>query len=130
MVLSLTKCSDFLPLVLGGITSSGIMSTCVQQDDASVISRSDILNESLIVQSIRLPTIISIPLKRQARVLEDGHVIAPRWVWNVNLLVREEARQKRSAHAASPRPGQRLHTSQLGQIRIRPIGEAKRLVNE
>lgn len=53
------------------------MRTCMQQDDALLGHRLDIFKHALKVEANRVFIVISVLLDIQARVLEDGNVVAP-----------------------------------------------------
>ena len=83
---NLGQLGDLLPLLLRGINTSGIVGTGVEEDHGLLGGSLEILNQTLEVKSTGLGIIVSVVLDLNARVIEDGDVVSPGWVGDINSL--------------------------------------------
>lgn len=86
VTLLLHDIADLAPLVLGRVNTGGVVSTGVQQDDAAVRSSLDVLDQTLEVQTDGVLVVVAVLLDLEAGVLEDGAVVGPAGVGEVDLL--------------------------------------------
>ena len=86
VALLLHDIADLAPLVLGGVNTSRVVGTGVQENDAAVRSSLDILDQTLEVQTDGVLVVVAVLLDLEARVLEDGIVVSPAGVGQVDLL--------------------------------------------
>src|SRR5436305_9119088 len=77
MLLLLDNVADLLPLLLGRINPSRIMSAGVQQYDRLLGSGFEISDHAIEVQPNRVLVVVPVLLHLQARVLEDSIVVRP-----------------------------------------------------
>ena len=90
VALVLDNIGDLLPLLLAGVNTSGIVSTCVEKEDTAVGSRLDVGDQTLEIESDGLLVIVAILLNLEAGVVENSLVISPRRLRNVDLLLARE----------------------------------------
>lgn len=118
VALLLHDIADLAPLVLGGVDTGRVVSACVQQDDAVVRGGLDIGDQALKVQTDCVLVVVAVLLDLEARVLEDGIVVGPARVGEVDLLrMGVEALQERTADAQGTSAGDGLGDDEavLGQ---------------
>ena len=127
VTLLLHDVADLAPLVLGGIDTGRVVSTGVQQDDAVLGGGLDVGDQALKVQANGILVVVAVLLDLQARVLEDGVVVGPAGVGQVDLLrVRVEALQESTADSQGTGAGDGLgddQTAILDDGGVLAIGE-------
>lgn len=77
---------DLLPLLLSWVDTSWVVCASVKQEDGSLLSTLDISNHALKVKTNGVLVVVSVLRDLESRVGEDGTVVGPRWVWDVDLL--------------------------------------------
>ena len=129
VTLLLHDVADLAPLVLSGIDTGGVVSTGVQQDDAVVGGGLDVGDQALKVQADGVLVVVAVLLHLQAGVLEDGVVVGPAGVGQVDLLrVGVEALQERTADSQGTGAGDGLgddETAVLDDGRVLAIGQLR-----
>lgn len=75
--LSLDGLRDLLPLLLGGINTSGVVRASVEQEDAALGSGLDISDHALKVEADGLLVVVAVLLNLQTGVEEDSLVVRP-----------------------------------------------------
>lgn len=93
--LLLTDLRDLLPLLLGGINSSGVVSADVEQEDRASRSVINIRQHTVLIQTNGVGIVVTVRLNVKASILSDGDVITPGRIGQVDILVLgQEAAQK------------------------------------
>lgn len=118
VALLLDDIADLAPLLLGGVNTGGVVSASVEQDDAVLGSGLDIGDQALKVQTNGVLVVVAVLLDLKARVLEDGVVVGPAGVGEVDLLrVGVEALEERTTDAQGTSAGNGLGDDEavLGQ---------------
>lgn len=118
VTLLLHDIADLAPLLLGGVNTGRVVSASVQQDDAVVRGGLDIGDQTLKVQTNGVLVVVAVLLDLEARVAEDGVVVGPARVGEVDLLrVGVEALQERTTDAQGTSTGDGLGDDEavLGQ---------------
>lgn len=77
---------DLLPLLLGWVDTSWVVCASVEEEDGSLLSTLDISNHALKVKPNCILVIVSVLGDLKPGVGEDGAVVGPRWVRDVDLL--------------------------------------------
>jgi hypothetical protein len=109
VALRLHDIADLAPLGLGGVNTGGVVSTGVQQNNAALGGGLDVLDEALEVQTNGVLVVVAVLLDLEARVLENGVVVGPARVRQVDLLrARVEALEESTANAESTGSGDGL----------------------
>ncbi|KAI6768913.1 hypothetical protein HG531_011102 [Fusarium graminearum] len=90
VTLLLDDVRDLLPLLLGRVNTSGVVSTGVEKEDTAVGGRLDISNQALEVKADGLLVVVAVLLNLEAGVVEDGLVVCPRRLGDVDLLFARE----------------------------------------
>jgi hypothetical protein len=85
-----------------------IMSTCMQQNNGSILRHLNIFNHPLQIESIFGLVIVSILLHFESARLEDFDMIPPRRIWNVNGMVGPIFCQKSPSQGTCSRSTERL----------------------
>jgi len=75
---------DISPLSLGGVDTSGVMGTGVEEDNRSRLGVSEILKHSVDVESLGLGVEVSVLVDREADGTKDGSVVTPGRVTDIN----------------------------------------------
>lgn len=78
--------ADLPPLSLGRVDTSGVVGASVEQEDAALGGSLDVGEHALEVKTDGLRVIVPVLLDLEAGVLEDGAVVGPRGVGDVDLL--------------------------------------------
>lgn len=86
VALLLHDIADLAPLGLGRVNTGGVVGTGVEQDDAVLGGCLDVLDQALEVQTNGVLVIVAVLLDLEAGVLEDGVVVGPAGVGQVDLL--------------------------------------------
>jgi hypothetical protein len=86
----LDSIADLLPLLLSRINTSGVVSTSVEKEDTAIGGSLDISNQTLKVQADGFLVVVAVLLNLEAGVVEDGLVVSPRRLGNVDLLFARE----------------------------------------
>mmetsp|Transcript_51938 Transcript_51938/g.110352 ORF Transcript_51938/g.110352 Transcript_51938/m.110352 type:complete len:276 (-) Transcript_51938:408-1235(-) len=86
-VIFLDDIADFLPLVQGGIHASGVVSASMKKDAATLGHCTDIIDQVRKVQTASFVVIVSVLPDLQPSVSEDGNMVSPCGVGNINVLV-------------------------------------------
>ena len=68
---------DLLPLLLGGINTSGVVSTGVEEEDATLRGGLDVGNHALEVEANGVLVVVPVLLDLEAGIGEDGTVVSP-----------------------------------------------------
>lgn len=98
MLLLFDDIGDLPPLLFGGVNAGGVVRASMQQDDRVIRRRLEILDHAVEVQTNGFLVVVSVLCDLQARVLEDGVVVGPAGVGDVDLLaVRVEAFEEGAA---------------------------------
>lgn len=93
---------NLLPLLSGRIDAGGVVSTSVQEEDASLGGGLDVSNHALKVEADSIFVVVAVLLNLEARVTENGLVVGPRRSRDVDLLVSgEKSLDERGANAES-----------------------------
>jgi hypothetical protein len=109
VTLRLHDIADLAPLGLGGVNTGGVVSTGVQQNDAALGGGLDVLDETLKVQTDGVLVVVAVLLDLEAGVLENGVVVGPAGVGQVDLLrARVEALEESTTNAESTGTGDGL----------------------
>ena len=109
VALLLHDVADLAPLLLGGVDTGGVVSAGVEKDDAVLGSSLDVGNQTLKVQTDGVLVVVTVLVDLQTRVLEDGTVVGPTGVGEVDLLgVRVEALQESSTDSQGAGTGDGL----------------------
>jgi hypothetical protein len=90
VTLLLDNIRDLLPLLLARVNTSGVVSTSVEKEDTAVGGRLDVSNQTLKVEADGLLVIVAVLLNLKAGVVEDGLVVSPRRLRDVDLLFTRE----------------------------------------
>jgi hypothetical protein len=86
------------PLLLGGVDTSGVVCASVKQDNAALGHLLNVLDHTLKVEPDGVLVVVTVFLDLETRVLEDGVVVCPAGVGNVDGLVTgEEALEESTA---------------------------------
>jgi hypothetical protein len=80
---------DISPLSLGGVDTSGVMGTGVEEDDRSGLGVSEILEHTVDVESLGLGVEVSVLVDLEAGGSKDGVVVTPGRVGDINRGVSE-----------------------------------------
>jgi hypothetical protein len=86
VVARLDGLGDLGPLLLGGVDARGVVGAGVEQDDAVLGHALDVGNHALKVEADGVLVVVAVLLDLQARVLEDGIVVRPRGVGDVDCF--------------------------------------------
>lgn len=77
---------DLLPLLLRGVHTGGVMRASMEQEDAPLGRLLDVLHHALKVEPDGLLVVVPVLLDVQAGLREDGVVVGPRRVRDVDVL--------------------------------------------
>lgn len=91
-----------LPLLGSGVDTSGVVGTSVEQEDRTGRSVLDIIEHTLKVKTDGVLVVVPVLLHGDAGIAEDGLVVCPGWVGEVDGLVSGvEALKERSTNSQS-----------------------------
>lgn len=85
MLLSLNEIKDLLPLFLGWVNTSGVVSADVQEDNAFVLCAVQVLHQASEVESLGLLVEVAVLLAFHSYSVGDGLVDWPCGVGHVNF---------------------------------------------
>lgn len=77
---------DLLPLLDSWVDASWVVCASVEEEDGSLLSTLDIGNHALEVETNGVLVVVSVLGYLESGVGEDGTVVGPGWVWDVDLL--------------------------------------------
>ena len=77
---------DLLPLLDSWVDASWVVCASVEKEDGSLLSTLDIGNHALEVETNGVLVIVPVLGDLESGVGEDGTVVGPGWVWDVDLL--------------------------------------------
>ena len=98
MLLLFDNVGDLSPLLLGRVNAGGIVSASMQQDDGLVRRSFEIVDHPVKVQANGFLVVVSVLFHLKSRVLEDGVVVGPAGVGDVDFLsMRVEAFEEGAA---------------------------------
>ena len=134
VTLLLHDIANLAPLVLSRVNTGRVVGTGVQQNDAVVRGSLDVGNQTLKVQTNGVLVVVAVLLNLQTGILEDGVVVGPAGVGEVDLLrVGVEALQERTADAEGAGTGDGLGDDQAVVLQdggVGAVGELGRGVGE
>lgn len=109
VALLLNDIGDLPPLLRGGVNASGVVGAGVPEEDAAVGGGLDVGDEALEVEANGLLVVVAVLLNLEAGMAEDGLVVSPRRVGDVDLLLAgEELGEEGSADAEGTSAGDGL----------------------
>ena len=116
---------DLSPLFLGGIDTSGVMGTGVEEDNRSGLGFSEILEHSVDVESLGLGVEVSVLVDLEADSSKDRVMVTPGRVADINRGV-SELPQERSKDVEGTGSGKSLSggNSSTGDIGVVPSEES------
>jgi hypothetical protein len=125
---------DLLPLFLGGVDTSGVVSAGVQKNDAVVRGSLQISDHSIKVEADGILVIVLVLLDLETGVGEDSLVVRPAGSGNVDALaVRVEALKESTANTECASAGDGLGDGNailLDGSGVRAVGELRGSRNE
>lgn len=77
---------DLLPLLDSWVDTSWVVCASVEKEDGSLLSTLDVGDHTLEVEANGVLVVVSVLGDLESGVDEDGTVVGPGWVWNVDLL--------------------------------------------
>lgn len=83
---SLDGIGDLFPLLLSWVDTSWVVCASVEEEDGSLLGTLDIRNHALEIKTNGVLVVVSVLGDLEAGVSEDGTVVGPRWIWDVDLL--------------------------------------------
>ena len=86
MFLFLHHLADLLPLGLGGINASGVVSASMEEEDALSRSGLEIRNQALKVETDGVLVVVAVLFDLKTTILEDGGVVRPAGSRDIDLL--------------------------------------------
>lgn len=102
VLLLLDDIRDLLPLLLGGINTSRVVGASVEKEDTALRGSLDVSNHTLEVETDGLLVVVAVLLDLKTGVVEDGFVVGPRRLRDVDLLLtREELGEESSSNTES-----------------------------
>lgn len=127
VLLLFNNLADLLPLFLGWVNASGVVSTSVEENDTAFRSCPEIRDHSIEVQTNSVFIVVSVFHNLESRVFENSIVICPAGSRYKNLLSRRvEACKEFAPYAKCACAGDRLcdcNAVVLDRIRCRAIGK-------
>ena len=123
---------DLLPLLGGRVDAGGVVGAGVEQEDAALGGLVDVGEHALKVQADGVLVVVGVLLDLQARVLENGAVVGPRRVRDVDGLgAGEVAGEEGAADAQGARAGDGLGDGQAAEgVAVLAVGEHGRGLGE
>jgi hypothetical protein len=126
VVLLLHNLGDLLPLLLGRVNASGVVSAGVEEEDTAERSGKEVSLETLEVEADGLLVVVAVLLNLEAGIGEDSLVVGPRRGGNEDLLVaRVEALKESGTNAQSASAGDGL--SDGDTVKDRRVGAVGQL---
>lgn len=105
----LDSITNLLPLFLGRINASRIMRAGVKEYDAALWQVLDVFDHAVDIKANGLWVVVPVLLDLQTRVFEDGSVVGPARVWDVDRLGSgEEALEERASYPQGTSTGNGL----------------------
>lgn len=87
VLLLLDDLGDLHPLLLSGVNASRVVCACVEEDNAALGHLLEVLDQAIVVKANGVLVVVPVLLDLQAGVLEDGVVVCPRGVRDIDGLI-------------------------------------------